>query len=95
MDLDHRHFDHVRRRALDRGIDGVALGGAADGRVRGSDVTQVTAPAGDRFHVTVLARELDGVAHVFPDAGELREIMLNDPGGFLAGDAEALGQSEC
>ena len=94
MDIDHGDLDHVGGGALDGGVDGVALGGAADGVVGGADVADITAPAGDGLDVAVLPSERDRVVHVLPDAGELREILVDDLGGFLARNAQALGQAE-
>ena len=94
MDVDHGELDHVGGGALDGCVDGVALRGAANGVVGGANVADVAAAAGDRLDITMLPREHDRVVHVLPDAGELLEILVNDVAGFLARDAQALGQAE-
>ena len=44
-DTDHRHLDDISCRALNRGVDGVALSEASDGGIVGVDIRQVAATA--------------------------------------------------
>src|SRR5690242_10888953 len=94
VDVDHGNLNHVGGRALNRSIDGIALGGAAQSVIGGADVADITAAAGDGLHVLIRAGESDGVVHVTTDAGELEEILLNDVAGFGTRDAKALGQAK-
>ena len=63
-DLHHGDLDQVGGGALDRHVDGVALGGGAHGGVGGAEVGQVAAAAGDGFDVAAFAGLRDGVGHV-------------------------------
>src|SRR6266404_5126038 len=94
VDVDHRQFDHVRRRPLDGRVDGVTLRTAPHRIVRGADVADIPPAAGDRLYKTVVASEGDSFIHVTGDARELFEVLVDDTGGFLAGDAQALREAE-
>src|ERR1051326_2715990 len=90
LDVDHRKFDHVGGGALNRSVDGVALGGAPHGIVRGADVAQIAPTAGYGFDIPMLPHKGDRVIHVSSDAWKLFEILLDDLGAFFAWDAETL-----
>ncbi|MBA7476205.1 hypothetical protein ES707_11587 [subsurface metagenome] len=47
-----------------------------------------------RLDIAVLAAELLSLVHVGADAGEALKVLLDVGGGFLAGDAELVGESE-
>ena len=55
VDADHGEFDHVGGGALDGGVDGGALGVAAEVLVAGVEVGEIAAAAGEGFDVTGLA----------------------------------------
>src|SRR2546422_8548430 len=94
MDVDHGQLDHVCRRTLDGSVDGVALGSAAQGIIRRTNVAHVTAAASDRLDITMLAGKSDGVAHVFANTRELLEILLDDAGRFRAGNTKSLSKAK-
>ena len=54
-DADHGEFDHVGGGALDGGVDGGALGVAAEVLVAGIEVGEIAAAAAEGFDVAGLA----------------------------------------
>ena len=72
--LDHRPLDDVGGRALQRRVDGRALGEAALGVVLVVDAGKVAAAAENGLDIAVAAAELPGPFHVVADAGIALEI---------------------
>ena len=93
-DPDHGDLDHVGGGSLNRGVDGIAFGKAADGGVARGDVAQVTAALHHGFNIAVAAGRFDGAVHVSLDIRVFHEILVNDFGGLLARNAQPFGQSE-
>ena len=94
VDADHCQLDDIGRAALDRGVDGVALGITADNGVARVDIRQVTFPFEDGLDIAVLASGLDALVHVFLDSRIGLEITLDQLFRFGSGNAEPFGQSE-
>ncbi len=90
---DHRAADDVGGRALDRGVDRLALGGGGV-RAAGVDLRGVDAAAEQRLDVAVLLGEGDGAVHVLADAGEALEVGVDEALGVLARDAQVVGEAE-
>ena len=94
VDADHCQLDDIGRAALDRGVDGVALGITADNGVARVDIRQVTFPFEDGLDIAVLASGLDALVHVFLDSRIGLEITLDQLLRFGSGNTESFGQAE-
>ena len=94
LDADHSDFNHVGGGTLDRRVDGVALGGGADGAVGGVDVADVAAASGDGFDVAFIPRGFDNAVHAGFNRRILFEIALDNFRSFFARNAQTLGEAE-
>mmetsp|Transcript_39909 Transcript_39909/g.106632 ORF Transcript_39909/g.106632 Transcript_39909/m.106632 type:complete len:271 (-) Transcript_39909:392-1204(-) len=89
----HGALDDVRRRALDGGVDGLALGVAAQ-RPRLVDVDKVAPASEEGLHEALLPGLLPRPSHVVLYAGVALEVGLDVAARVWHGDAQALGQPE-
>ena len=91
---DHGAFQHVRGRALDRGVDRRAFGKIAPGGVFVVDARHVAPASEERFHESMFATELFGPGHVVLDTRVSFEIGFHVGSGFLVGNAQLAAQPE-
>lgn len=94
LDADHGEFDHIGGGTLNGHIDGVAFGGGTNSGVTGIDIREGAASTATCFDIALIAGKFFLCFHVAGDAGELREVSIDD---FLslgaAGIAESLGEA--
>ena len=90
----HGHLDDIGSRALDGGVDGVALGKATYSGVLRVDIGQVAATAEEGSDVALLARHLFRLLHVVVHLWEGVEVAVNQHLSLVARDVEALGQAK-
>jgi len=94
LNADHGDFNEVGGGALDRRVDGVALGGGADGSVMTVDVADVTAASGDGFDIALFFGGFDGAVHEGFYRRILCKVVFDNFGGFFARDTQALRKAE-
>src|ERR1700716_2092354 len=78
VDATHRDLHDVRRRALDRHVDGHAFGGIADRGVPTRHVRDVAAATEQRFDVALLRAERLRLDDVPPDLRVALEVLLDE-----------------
>ena len=86
----HRHLDNVRRRALDRCVEGGTLRVLPRHTVVRIKLRQVAAPAKERRGVAILAGLDDDLVEVALHPAEALEVALHDLLGFASRDAQLL-----
>src|SRR2546428_6140510 len=90
----HRDLHDVGRRSLDRHVDGHALGGAADGRVRTRHVGDVPPTAEQRLDVALLDAERLRLDDVAPDLRIALEVLVDEALRLLTRHPHAPGETE-
>ena len=91
---DHGAADNVGGRALQSRIYGGALVKRTHRGVRGADFRVMAFAPEQRQHVAVLLGERLGGFDIVANAGKALEILFDIGAGFLAGDAELVGEPE-
>jgi len=94
VDADHGHLDEVRRRALDRGVDGHPLGELPDVGVGGIEVGEVAATVHEGADVAVPAGLFQHPVQVAFHPGVSPEVFIDVGLGELLVEFELLGQTE-
>lgn len=72
-DADHSHFDDVCLRALDRGIDGIALGKSSYSTILAVDVWQVATAVEEGFGIAFLSCHFLCLLHVSLNTRKVRK----------------------
>ena len=93
VDTYHRHFDDVRRGALNGRIDGIPFRHAPDDGVSGIDVAQIPPSAHDGFHILFFPGFFHCLFHVSFDARIEFEIAVNQFLALLPADVQPFRQS--
>ena len=94
IEADHSELDEVGGRALEGGVDGVALGIATDDGVRAIDVGEATAALQEGGDIAALLGFGDDTLHIARHARVGGEVAIDELLGFLAGDGESFAQTE-
>ena len=94
VDPDHRHLDHVGRRALHDRVDREPLAERARLPVADADLRDRPAAAEQRRHVAVPLRLLDRPLDEVLDVREAREVGVDVLLRLLARDLQVLGEPE-
>ena len=92
VQADHGDLDEVGGRALQRGIDGIALGIASDDGIGAIDVRQEATAVEERRHVTLLLSGLDDLRHVASHPRIGGKVAVDKLFGLLAGDREPFAE---
>ena len=93
-DADHSHFDDVCLRALDRGIDGIALGKSSYSTILAVDVWQVATAVEEGFGIAFLSCYFLCLLHVSLNTREGAEVVFYDLLCLSVFDVHALGKTE-
>ena len=93
-DADHGDLDQICGRALERSVDGGALGKAALVGVLAVDVGNGAHAAEERLDFQIAAGFLESLVDELSHPGVLFKITFDELLGFGGGDAEVLRQSE-
>ena len=90
----HRQFDQIRRRSLERGIDGRALGESALGRVAAFHVWNGAHASEEGAHKTIAADLVERSVDEGSDPLVALEVTVNIMAGLVLGNAELGGETE-
>src|SRR5204862_7860618 len=93
-DAHHRDLDQVRRRPLQRRIGRQALAHRAYVVVALLELRHVAAPSEQCLDIALRTSLSDGTIEPRADAGEPREILLDELLRFILGDAELARERE-
>ena len=74
VDPDHRNFDQIGCRSLDRGVGSSSLTECANVEIPFSQLGDIPPPSKNRLHVSVLAREGHHRIKVVPNALKALEV---------------------
>src|SRR5256885_11862766 len=93
-DADHCNLDQVRRRALQGGVGGSALAECADVIVAVLELRDVAPSSEQCLDISPFSSLGDGAIEPGSDAGEAREVLLDESLRFVLGNAELARQRE-
>src|ERR1051326_1438185 len=88
VDFYHRDLDHVCGRSLNRHVDRLSLGVAADVEVPAVDVREVSPPADEGGHIAILPCLLQRVEDVLVDLRKPFEVPRDEGLCFRLGDSQ-------